>query len=533
MSYLKVFSIILLISSNLLATNPISINVGIYQNEPKIFLDKKNKPSGFHVDLLNEIAKNENWKINYIQCQWSQCLDMLKKNELDIMPDVGYSKERAKQFAFSNESIFSSWSYVYSRKDVNIKSILDFQNRNIAVLKESIQQSFIKDILDEYSVVPKQFILVNTWNEAFNSILEKKADALIINRFYELNNKIDPNIIKTDVVVMPIMVKFAFSPSSKNLINPIDLQLKKMKNDESSVYYKAKEKWLIKKEELLLPYWVIWSFLIAIGIIIVLTFVILLFKKLVTKKTEELVQKEQIILMQSRHAAMGEMIGMIAHQWRQPLSIITTSASGMKVNAEFENEVTNEDIIRFSDLIMGQANYLSKTIDNFRNFLKGEKIYSKINLKEVLNNTLNLTDATIKNNKITLIEELDENLEIYGSGNELCEAFINIINNSKDALKDLEYKFIFIKSRKMENGKIELTFKDNGGGIEENIMNRIFEPYFTSKHQSVGTGLGLTMVYKIIVERHNGTISASNEEFTYENKKFKGACFTITLNSVE
>lgn len=98
---------------------------------------------------------------------------MLNKNELDIMPDVGYSKERAKQFAFSNESIFSSWSYVYSRKDVNIKSILDFQNRNIAVLKGSIQQSFIKDILDEYSVVPKQFILVDTWNEAFNSILEK------------------------------------------------------------------------------------------------------------------------------------------------------------------------------------------------------------------------------------------------------------------------------------------------------------------------------------------------------------------------
>lgn len=192
----KIFILTILFITTLFAENPKSINVGIYQNEPKIFLDKSNKPSGFHVDLLNEIAEKENWKINYIKCHWDECLTLLKENKIDIMPDVAYSKERANEFLFSNEAIFSSWSYVYTRKDINLKSILDFQNRNIAVLKGSIQYSYIEKLLSEYTVSPNKYIHVETWEKGFEELLAKKADALIVNKFYELNNKIDSTIIK-------------------------------------------------------------------------------------------------------------------------------------------------------------------------------------------------------------------------------------------------------------------------------------------------------------------------------------------------
>jgi PAS domain S-box-containing protein len=240
---------------------------------------------------------------------------------------------------------------------------------------------------------------------------------------------------------------------------------------------------------------------------------------------------------QSKLASMGEMIGNIAHQWRQPLSVITTSASGLKLNAELDMKISKEQVEEYSDLVLQQANYLSNTIDNFRDFLKSDKNHKIISINEILNYTLALTDATIKNNNIKLINEIEENILIKGSINELSEAFINILNNSKDILKEKvsneEERFIFINAHKKNPSQVLITFKDSGGGIPNDIINRVFEPYFTSKHQSRGTGLGLAMADKIIRERHQGTICVSNEQFEYNGKTYKGACFSIELQLVQ
>ena len=237
---------------------------------------------------------------------------------------------------------------------------------------------------------------------------------------------------------------------------------------------------------------------------------------------------------QSKMASMGEMIGNIAHQWRQPLSIISTSASGMKVKSDFDIELTKDDITNFSEIIIKQTEYLSNTIDNFRDFLKGDKQHSRINIKDVMEYTFSLVDATISNNYIKLIDDIDDTLFIDGSKNELSEAFINIINNSKDAIKanvkNEDNRFIFIKVSEAQNNKVEIIFKDTGGGIPITIIDRIFEPYFTSKHKSVGTGLGLSVVNKIISERHRGTITVYNEEYEYMGNKYKGACFKIIFD---
>ena len=239
---------------------------------------------------------------------------------------------------------------------------------------------------------------------------------------------------------------------------------------------------------------------------------------------------------QSKLASMGEMIGNIAHQWRQPLSIITTSASGLKLEAELDIEISKEQIKEYSNLVVQQAQYLSNTIDNFRDFLKADKNHKVIKIDKILDYTLALTDATIKNNNIKLIKKVEDNLFINGGINELSEAFINILNNSKDILKEKvineEERFIFIHAYKKNSSQVAITFKDNGGGIPDDIIDRVFEPYFTSKHQSIGTGLGLAMADKIIRERHQGNISVSNESFEYEGKTNKGACFLIVLNLI-
>lgn len=239
----------------------------------------------------------------------------------------------------------------------------------------------------------------------------------------------------------------------------------------------------------------------------------------------------KIIQEQAKLISMGEMIGNIAHQWRQPLNVISMSASSLILKTLKKN-ISEEDIQKFSNTIVKQTNYLSNTIDNFRNFIKGDRRYLNISIKEVIRETLSLVGATLESNYIVLITDLDDDMFITGNKSELSQALINIINNAKDSMIDNEEgneKLLFISTKKLDDNTIELKIVDSGGGIESGIIDRIFEPYFTTKHQSVGTGIGLSMVEQIIRERHKGTITVHNEEYRYNNKHYKGACFNIVF----
>ncbi len=228
--------------------------------------------------------------------------------------------------------------------------------------------------------------------------------------------------------------------------------------------------------------------------------------------------------------AMGEMIGNIAHQWRQPLSVISTGATGMKMKKEY-GILEDKDFYQICDAIDENAQYLSQTIDDFRNFIKGDNKPIRFDLKNDTDSFIKLVDSTIKKYHIQIILNLKENINVKGYPNELIQCFINIFNNSKDALIENnkeDERYIFI-SQVVKNNRVTIEFKDNAGGIPQDIIEKIFEPYFTTKHQSQGTGLGLHMSYNLIVNGMNGIIHANNEEFEFDNKNYKGAKFTISI----
>lgn len=240
----------------------------------------------------------------------------------------------------------------------------------------------------------------------------------------------------------------------------------------------------------------------------------------------------KVLESQSKLASMGKMIGNIAHQWRQPLSVISVSASGLKLKADFGEEITKDEILEYADKVVENTNYLSRTIDDFRDFIKGDKKFASLSVKKSLEMALKLVAASLKDNFIKLEVDIKDDIQIYGSINELEQSFINIINNAKDALvANVEEgnRLIMIKAQKSDETILEIKICDNGGGIPPEVIDKIFEPYFTTKHQAQGTGLGLLMVDKIIRERHNQTIVVYNEEFEYNNEKFIGACFKITF----
>ncbi len=244
----------------------------------------------------------------------------------------------------------------------------------------------------------------------------------------------------------------------------------------------------------------------------------------------DLKDRESRLISQSKLASMGEMIGNIAHQWRQPLSVISTSASGMQVQKEM-NILSDDEFYKYCEIINENAQFLSQTIDDFRNFIKGDSKPVRFDLKNDTDSFIKLVDATIKRNNITIILDLEENIKIQGYPNELIQCFMNIFNNAKDALiehNEEDDRFIFI-SQIIDEDNVIIEFKDNAGGIPEDIIDKVFDPYFTTKHKSQGTGLGLHMSYNLVTSGMKGTLKVKNKEFNFNEKHYKGASFNIII----
>ena len=246
-------------------------------------------------------------------------------------------------------------------------------------------------------------------------------------------------------------------------------------------------------------------------------------------EVEKSKQIESKLFQSEKMASMGEMIGNIAHQWRQPLSAISTGATGMLAQKEY-GLLTDEKFVNTCNNIDKHAQYLSQTIDDFRNYIKGDRKKTKFTLKSDIDSFLHLIEGSLKKEAINVIINIDDNTSIEGYPNELVQCFINIYNNAKDAFieKKIDEKYLLISSKENSN-TIEISIQDNAQGIEDNIISKIFEPYFTTKHKMQGTGLGLHMTYTLIVEGMSGNIEVKNKTFEYNDKIYIGAEFNITL----
>lgn len=241
--------------------------------------------------------------------------------------------------------------------------------------------------------------------------------------------------------------------------------------------------------------------------------------------------EKRLLEVQSKTAAMGEMIGNIAHQWRQPLSVISTSASIILLNKDLGEDIGDEKEREILEDIVSQTQFLSQTIDDFRDFFKDTPSSLKeFDIKEAIDKVIDLTKDSFKSNFIDIVEDISS-LVIHQNQNQLTQALLNIFNNAKDAfvINNIDDKRYFFINSKVENNNIVMSFSDNAGGIKDDIIDRVFEPYFTTKHQYSGTGIGLYMTHKIICKHFNGTIKVENKEYTYDGKKYKGVSFCISF----
>ncbi|RXJ97971.1 histidine kinase [Arcobacter sp. CECT 8986] len=253
------------------------------------------------------------------------------------------------------------------------------------------------------------------------------------------------------------------------------------------------------------------------------------YKEIIYEEVDKNRKKDSLLTQQSKMATMGEMIGNIAHQWRQPLSLISTAASGIKIQKEFgilNDKDLDDDIKTITDATV----HLSTTIDDFKNFFKPNKNKTAFTTADILEKSINLISAQFRSKNIEIIKQI-ENVELFQLENELIQVLINILNNARDQLmikEDIENKLIFIKTYKKEEELI-ISIKDNAGGIDNEIINKIFDAYFTTKEAENGTGIGLYMSREIIEKHMKGKLIVENCSFEIKQKEYYGANFIIKL----
>ena len=574
-----------LINEKIFTANKISKNTIALTKEEQLYLDKKqiitmcidpnrepfekldvnNNHIGIAGDYIKLLTDRLGIQIKIIPTKNTEESTAFSKNKkCDLLNFINQTSSRDQWLDFT-DTIFIDENVIIGRIEMPEIKDLSKINATIAIPKGTAMYEKIEKEFPNLIIVP-----VNSQKEAFDYVEQKKADLTIHSLIISAYTIKENSLFNLKILLKPKEfeneLRIGIQKNEDILKSILNKGIYSITQDDKN---KIINKWVVVKYEEKINYTYLWisiAFMLVISVFFLYRQYILkhnnnYLKNEVTKRTaqlensnlilkekkdelyelnknlkikiEEEVEKNKLIqerlYRSDKLASMGEMIGNIAHQWRQPLSIISTIATAIKIQKEM-NLLEDKELIENMEIVNKNAQYLSKTIDDFKNFIRTDKTIENYNLTNSIDHFIHIIEPSLKSHNIDLILNLDDNIVINGSSNELTQCLINLFNNSKDALVDSNPdRSLFFIETILVNNIIYIFVKDNAGGIPADIISKIYEPYFTTKHKSQGTGLGLSMTYKLITEGMNGKIEVSNKEFTYENKIYIGAEFVISI----
>lgn len=270
---------------------PVALRVGVYENPPKILLDEQKQISGIFGDLLMAIAQRENWQLQPVPCHWQQCLDMLEKGDIDLMPDVARTQEREALYQFHSTPALMSWSQVYTAQDIQLSTLLDLDNKTIAVLEGSTQQHYLQNLVSSFSLNVK-WLMLDDMDDVFEAVAAGKADAAVANHFFGNLKSAVLSLNTSPILFQPTELFYASDLGQRmDILKEIDSYLNNWKQYPESLYYQTLERWTLPASKSV-PKIVWW--LMAGLVLIVIT--VLLFNQLlrhkVTQRTRALFESE-------------------------------------------------------------------------------------------------------------------------------------------------------------------------------------------------------------------------------------------------
>lgn len=528
--YLRLFVILFL----LLSIVPCSqakdriVRVGVYENAPKVFTSEENKPAGIFIDVIEYIAKNEGWELEYVTGTWAEGLDRLAAGEIDLMPDVAYNAERGEIYSFPKVPVLSSWYQVYAPKGSNIHSILDLNNKRILVLERSVQQQAFSRLSKGFGLNIK-LILVPDYKTMFEMVAQGKADAAITNRFYGMRHAKKFGLEDTAVIFEPSDIFFAAPKNaSQQLLEAIDKHLVALKKDTKSSYYASLKRWSSEEIKFKFPFWLqVVGFAVTIILLVSIGGSIVL-KRQVNLRTRELQiinqEMERHIVERTAQLEIAKVraesadrlksafLATMSHELRTPLNSII-GFTGIILQGIVGP--LNDEQKKQLNMVYGSARHLLSLINDVLDISKIEAdqlpiVYENFDLRSMVEKAVESSRFLADKKELELTCVIFPGITTITSDRRRFEqVLLNLISN---AVKFTEKGSVKIECE-TEGDSVTLRVIDTGIGIKAEDMETIFQPFrqidsgMTRKYD--GTGLGLS-ISKKLVELMGGTIRVTS-----------------------
>lgn len=517
-----------------------TIRVGIYENEPKIFTTESGEPAGIFVDVIENIAAREGWRLRYIHGTWAEGLERLAKGQIDIMPDVARSIDRKKRFSFHEVPVLSSWSQVYARKGAKIASILDLDGKNVLVLEDSVQQERFARLAESFGL-DITLTTMPDYQTMFAAVTRGEADALITNRFYGLMHAKDGGLENTAVMFDPSDLFFAAPlDTHTDILQVLDRHLLPLKKDTHSIYYTSLQRWTADKVELTLPFWLKMLGLSGLGLLILSLFGSMIMKHQVDAATRELRQinqeMEQRIAERTAELATAmekalaadrlksTFLATMSHELRTPLNSII-GFTGIMLQGL--TGTLNEEQQKQMGMVQKSSRHLLALINDVLDISKieaGQLLLARdsfalgASIEKIVKMVLPLAEQKGIELSMDIAPDVGT---IDTDQRRLEQVLVNLLNNG---VKFTEEGYVRISCRNEKDSSI-ITVSDSGIGMQPDEVAGIFQPFHQIDtglaRKLEGTGLGLSISKKIIDLMH-GSIEVTS---TWT----KGSTFTLRI----
>ncbi|MDD4883118.1 ABC transporter substrate-binding protein [Sulfuricurvum sp.] len=513
------------------------VRVGIDHNwAPVESIDEKGRHSGISASYLELLEKRLgiHFEVDYSRQLWSDSIRAVQKKELDMLSCAAITDKRKESLLFSRPYLKQSIVIVADSDVGYINDLNDLGGKKVAVVRSYATEEYLRK--NHPNITP---VLADNALEALQKVESGDAYACI-EGLGVVSYLIERNGLKHLKVVGETPYRYELSFAFRNdwgmLASISDKVLASMTPSE---YQEIHGRWMVMEREKPVNYIIIWS---VAGFLAIL-FLLIVYKNrrldvLVRQRTDELEifnqrlqeeiekavaknrKQEKLLMQQAKMAEIGSMLESIAHQWRQPLNILGLSMTRLSLSCSLGGSKEASNVI---DIAEAQIEYMSQTIDDFRNFFKQDRSQISVNINDLVNDVQALLGPLLVRKKISVKREIDPSMNVLVYPNELKQVLINLINNAREAIEHHRgaERWILIRSQSDER-YCTISVEDSGGGIPMTIIDKIFDPYFTTKFESQGTGIGLYMAKTIIEKHFLGKLSVYNTP--------KGACFDIRLN---
>lgn len=485
--------------------------------------------------LVREIARSEDWQLEFVHGDLETGIERLNAGELDLLMGVPFLERYASRADLSNEAVFSTWAQLYRRQSGSVESLPDLGGKTVGVVRDTPYNHAARHMLEQMDIAVR-FAEFKTNAEMLDALQQHWVDAVIMDRLQGQRRAAEHRLESTPIVLSPIEFGFAVARGqNRELLRVLDYHLQNAKQTPDSFYYGLVNEILAGPERFLLPAWVKWVAALMVPVIAAAGISVVLLRIRVRVATRQLSEKNRALreevatrqraekerryaesrLRQSQKLeALGTLAGGVAHEIDNPINSIMGYAELI-----LDEVGDGPSVARFASEIHAETERVADIVKNLLSFARpDEQRYGDIFVGEIVDSTLSLVRTVLCQDQIAVRVEVPPSLPfLHCCPQQIRQVLMNLITNARDALNEKwpghhDEKTLRVRAEiTEEEGQswLRLTVEDQGVGISPDDQEKLFEPFYTTKHPGKGTGLGLSISHRIVTN-HGGRIQVES-----------------------